>query len=377
VKQETLADLGTYGICVGAVLGLLLAGILGFVADDPLLTTRSDSLLENRDGALGVPIIWLAAVPAYAFCFFLLREWVERGELPKAAVVCALLAILVNLLAAGAAIFPGVVNAVWLLWAIAMQGGSALAAAPAAGEVVTGESRLRIVTWGLAILFLGALFGCFFTEYRPILDSRMLLAEATLERRTYDGAKELYDKAVAADPWSPDIQRARAEFHFEIWQYGKTLQKYWTPFQRAAESYKRSNPYHFAQHEQRGKWLLSAARRVRSPEYLAEAAVAFEAAVQRFPNSAYLHAQLAFVYHGLERADDARREAEEAARLDALCPHTEQKLERRKLYDVRWSMDDKQRPTSTEVGPNALAFVNQLLTPPSSEQVSRTEKDKP
>lgn len=359
--DNTLADLATYGICAGAVLGLLLAGILGFVAEDPLLTTKSDSLLQSSDAALGIPIIWLAAVPAYAFCYFLLRDWVERGELPRAAVVCALVAILVNLLAAGAAIYPGVVNAAWLLWAIAMQKGPS--SAVSADEIVLGVPQTRALNWGLAILFVGALFGCAYTEYWPVLNSRGLLFDAAAERGSYEAATQAYDRAIAADPWSPDVKRAKAEFCYDVWQYGKTIPKYWTPFLQAQEAYERSTPYHYVQHEQRGKWLLSAGRRVRNPEYITEAAKAYEAAVERFPNSGFLHAQLAYVYHALGRSAEASQEAEEAGRLDALCPHLEQKLERRKLYDVQWTSDAQQRPTSKEVGPNALEFVNQLRKP--------------
>jgi tetratricopeptide (TPR) repeat protein len=130
------------------------------------------------------------------------------------------------------------------------------------------------------------------------------------------------------------------------------------------QAYEKSTPYHFVQHDQRGKWLLAAARRVKSPEYLAEAAAAYEAAARCYPNSAYQHAQLAFVYHELGRKADAEREADTAAKLDALCPHIEQKLENRKLYDSRW--DGTTRTMKTDQSPNAAEFVNKLRPRASS-----------
>jgi tetratricopeptide (TPR) repeat protein len=376
-------NLAPYGIYSGAVLGLLLAGILGFVALDPLDTTRSGLLNESRDAALGVPIIWLTALPSYVFCFFLLRDWVEGGELPRAAVLCALIALLVNLLAAGAAIFAGVVNAAWVLWAISLQGDEVTETTAVAKEHgPISETQQQVLGWGTAVLFLAALIGCLYTEYWPIMNSHVLLSDAAQERR-YESASEMFDRAVAADPWSPDVKRARAEFHVNVWQYGKTLQKYWTPFKKSMLAYEQSSPHHFTQHEQRGKWLLAAARRVRSPEHLAEAAAAYEAAVRCYPNSAYLHAQLAFLYAEQDRTADARREAEEAARLDALCPHVEQKLEKRKLYDPHWIID-KVGTIQKDAAPNAAAVVSKLRgrdasisTPPPDKQPANEKTDTP
>jgi tetratricopeptide (TPR) repeat protein len=97
---------------------------------------------------------------------------------------------------------------------------------------------------------------------------------------------------------------------------------------------------------------------VRNPEYRALAAKAYEEAVKRFPNSAYQHAQLAFVYAEQGRSEDAAREADTAIKLDTLCPHQELKLEKRRLYDPQWSEIKSTGKYEAATGPNAADFVN-------------------
>lgn len=362
VDKKAVADelrIGHFAIYAGAVLGLLLAGILGFIVFDPIETTRSGTLEVNRDASLGIPIIWLTSFASFIACFVGLKDWVERGELPRSAVIIALIALLMNLLAAGAAIFPGVVSAAWLLWAIALQREDAVVATPSATPLVT-----KWLSVAAACLFVAALIGCYFTEYEPVLQGHMKVLEAVAARdqaiRDPSRVKQvaaLIDDAIAADPWAPMPRRLLADFRLRLW-LAQQHQRNWGPFLDAMADYEKSSPHHFSQHEERGQWLLLAARKIKDPERLQLAAEAYQAAIKCYPNSAILHAQLAMILAEQGKPADAQREADEAARLDALCPHVEQKLEKRVLYDPppspRAAGNDEPKP------PNAAEVVREL-----------------
>jgi len=348
-----------FAIYAGAVVGLLLAGILGFVVFDPLETTRNSALDGTRDSSLGIPIIWLASFVSFIVCFFGLQDWVNRGELPRPVIVIALVALLVNLLAAGAAIFPGVVNAAWLLWAIALQ--------PDDRAEIDSAARPTAISWppqwtklinvAAGGLFAAALIGCYVTEYQPVLKGHMLVLEAISARDQghHSQAAALIDQAIAADPWAPLPRRLLADFRLRQW-LAQPKPRAWGSFLDAMALYEKSSPHHYTLHEERGQWLLLAGRRIKDPDRVKLAAEAWQAAIKCYPNSAILHAQLASVLAELGKTEEAKREAEEAARLDALCPHVEQKLEKRVLFDPPPS------PHPREGGkmPSAAAVVAQL-----------------
>ena len=60
--------------------------------------------------------------------------------------------------------------------------------------------------------------------------------------------------------------------------------------------------------------------------WVPHAVQAYTRAVEYYPNSGMLHAQLAWACHVTGGEEEARRHAEEALRLDALMPHAELKL---------------------------------------------------
>ncbi len=369
-EKKAAADelkIGHFAIYAGAVLGLLLAGILGFIVFDPLETTRSGVVEPGRDAALGIPIIWLTSFASFIVCFVGLKDWVERGELPRSAVIIALIVLLVNLLAAGAAIFPGVVNAAWLLWAMALQRDNAVENIPLSSEPRISPQGPLVTRWisiAAAGLFVAALIGCYVTEYQPVLQGHMkvLEAAATREQAVRDPSRAsqvtaLIADAIAADPWAPMPRRMLADFRLRQWLTQQN-QRNWGPFLDAMADYEKSSPHHFAQHEERGQWLLLAARKVKDPERLQLAAKAYAAAIKCYPNSAILHAQLASLLAEQGQVEDAKREADEAKRLDDLCPHVEQKLEKRVLYDPPPS--PRAAGTGEAKPPNAAVVVAEL-----------------
>ncbi len=63
----------------------------------------------------------------------------------------------------------------------------------------------------------------------------------------------------------------------------------------------------------------------------AEAVQAYARAVELYPHSGILHAQLAWACHVTGAEEQARQQADEALRLDALMPHSEFKLARQRV----------------------------------------------
>ena len=60
---------------------------------------------------------------------------------------------------------------------------------------------------------------------------------------------------------------------------------------------------------------------------------AFQRAVERYPNRALYHAQLAFALGLADEHQAARGEAERALQVDQLTPHREQKLDGQHVAD--------------------------------------------
>jgi O-antigen ligase len=349
-----------FAMLIGAFLGLLLAGLLGFIVFDPLETTSTN--YDPNDQSLGVPIIWITGAFSLVVCYFFLGDWLKTGELPRSAVVIALVALLVNLLAGGAAIFPGVANTAWLLWVLAMREEQDVT--PAAPD-----RQQRWITYVLAAVTAIGAVGCYQTEYLPIFSSEALLRDAFEDRsrgRTA-AALELTQAAIQADPWSPRPRQMQADTRLALWLI-EPVERNWPAFENAMLDYEQSSPYHYVQHQKRGEWLLQAARRIKSNDLLTESAKAFEAAIDRYPNSAYLHAQLALVYRELNDSQNAVAQAQEALRLDALCPHREQKLKERKLFDPQWSLVAVTPDSSDPQRPSAEQVVEEILKQASSPQ---------
>lgn len=364
-----------FAMLIGAFLGLLLAGLLGYIVFYPLETTRSG--FDPNDTSMGVPVVWITGAFALVACYFLVGDWLERGQLPRAALVIALLALLVNLLAAGAAIFPGVVNSAWLLWVLAMRENDGTEDGQAVNNSAAVPSKTQQwITYVMAAIVAVGVVGCYRTEYLPVLTGDALLRDAMDSRLSGQLSQsiDLSEKAVQADPWSSKLRRSLVDAKLGRWLIDP-VERNWKPVEAAMADFERSSPHHFGQHQQRGEWLLFASRRIKNNELLTASAEAFAAAIQRYPNNAYLHAQLASVYRELGRPDDARRAAEEALRLDALCPHLEQKLKERKLYDAHWPPTATSPDGNDPNRPSAAEVVADILKPPSKPESVAPAKD--
>jgi hypothetical protein len=320
-------------IFVGALAGLILAAPLAALVDFPLETPAAN---------FKIPVVWLFGAPLLAACWWALRAWTIDGAISLAALVIPQLVLLLNLLAAGAIVFPGVIGT-FLVLAPAALCLAKLARSPDS-QTVSSHSTIRLSPGEVSlsrnasgVVVLGSLLltaACVWTEYRPILQARAKYSEAlnALERGDLSGAQLAAAAATEADRLWPDPWRLLAEVLLQR-AIATAADGAWQLFDQAAETFTRLNPRHHAAWYTRGNWHLTAWRKRARQEDLDAALAAYRRAIERYPNKALYHAQLAWTLHLSGDKDKALEAANTARRLDDLMPHREQKLSRQQIAD--------------------------------------------
>lgn len=313
------ATISRLWIYAGAAGGIFLAYPAGIIVGFPQETLNL--------GGITLPLIWLIGIPLIAGAIWSLDRWVQRGDMPTAIPIIALIALLVNLLAAGATSFPGVFNSAWILLALALVAGHT----PAWRIPLTKSRALLLVAASLALLA-----ACVRTELAPVVEAgaRLTNASAWHAQNRYDAAEQELLAATDADPWAPEPRRLLADLRLRKWldtgDAGDLL-----AFEQAADVYAASNPAHYRQYEMRGNWYLLAWRKSGGSAHLDKSLAAYREAVRWYPAKALNHAQLAWALAQAGHQNEARTELELALRLDAQNPHAEQKLRQQRIYDPR------------------------------------------
>jgi hypothetical protein len=301
---------GLASIPLAAMIGL----VMGFLPDLlPLLL----------GGAAGALAVWL------------LHDWVKHGELPPWLIVVAIGVLLVNLLVAGGISFPGVAITLWILLAGGQRPASSLTI-----DSECKERKDRVGRWPPAMGALVAatlLMACYVTAYQPVLARMRLLgaADEAQENGRFGDAIDFAHDAAAADRWSAEPRLQLAQLYFERWIGGSKPRGGGDDFQAfeaqataAIERNQRAYPLASAI----GYFYWEAFRQTNESRLRDEALRLAARAVGLYPHDALGRAQLAWILSEVGRPDEARREAAEALRLDALCPHRERKLALRRLF---------------------------------------------
>jgi len=327
--------LGANTLGIGAALGLLLAAPMATLVDYPL------------ESLGGIPALWLLGIPLGAAGWWLLRPWITGGELTSAAVVVPQIVLLVNLLAAGALTFPGVLATLLVLMPVACllagQRASLPSAEPAAQPIAGNGTMpvLRLPRWGVALVSLGAAtltIACLATEYLPVLHSRLAVAQALylLQSGEVQEAKARAADAARADTLTPEPWRLLTELRLSQWlATGDERDR--QAFDDAADAHQKRDPRHHVAWYGRGTWYLTAWRKSAQHEDLEKALSAYTQASMRYPQRALYHAQLAWVLHLAGKDDLACQAAQKALELDEQMPHREQRLRRQKIIDPQIS----------------------------------------
>ncbi len=323
------------GVVAGLVLGPWIASALGF-GNERMTPTAA---------------IWLLGIAWLAAAWWLLDAWVADGELPLAIVVIPQIVLLINLLAAGAIVFPTVMATVLVLAPVAlvlreMQGlGQSLARRehrppeplhlePRHSEprhsVELSQSAAAVVTLAAAAVAVA----CLYTEYYPVLNGQLALSKAMLAMRQqrYHEAFNSVLAAARADSLAPEPWQLLGQMRLDQWQVSAEV-KDWETFLETANTYRRLSPRHYLAWYVRGNWFLTAWRKGGRSEELDAAISAYRRASERFPGRAVYHAQLALALSFANDEAGARHEAERALELDEKMPHQEHRLARQHLFD--------------------------------------------
>ncbi len=274
---------------------------------------------------------WLAAV-------FLGAPLWRRLPIPGKALGAAVLAVLINLLAAGGIGIPTVALGLWSMLAIGLN----LREDRPCGRLREYESR--VPPFVLAVGW-AAILGTFVGVVSPFWRSEYFIAQADEAIRRlppdFDRADEAYRNAIAADRFSARPWRESAHLHLMVWQQsgGKIddQDKRWSwktiPILYEGAAQPPRNPVAWSVHSERALvirqmlGMIGSELKPREAVRLrGEMVKSTRTATRLNPTSTELHARLADASAEISMFQDAVDEATEALRLDRLTPHFDKKL---------------------------------------------------
>ncbi len=253
----------------------------------------------------------------------------------------AVVAVLINLLAAGGIGIPTVALGLWSMMAIGLN----LREDRPCGRLREYESR--VPPFVLAVGW-AAVLGTFVGVVAPFWRSEYFIAQADAAIRhlppDFDRADEAYRNAIAADRFSARPWRESAHLHLMVWQQngGKLddQDKRWSwktipiLYERAAQPPR--NPIAWGVHSERAlvirQMLGMIGSKLKPSEAIrlrGEMVKSTRTAALLNPTSTELHARLADASAEISMYQDAVHEATEALRLDRLTPHLDKKLPER------------------------------------------------
>src|SRR5262245_12426949 len=336
----------------GAAIGLLIA---------PAVATALGYTLEHVSQRVPLPVVWLLGFPLLAAVSWSLKTWIARGELPLAAAIIPQVVLLINLLAAGALVFPAVIATLLVLTPVALQTAGQPSSEFSFGPLLLSRRAITV----LAASAVAVVLACLYTEYYPVLNGLLALADAVyrLESRQYREALPKALVAAKADGLSPEPWRLLSEMRLGQWE-ATGADKDWETFLATAETYSKLEPRHHVAWFTRGTWFLTAWKKSQRPKDIDQALAAYRNAVERYPNWATYHAQLAWTLHLAGDDNAARTEAQQAYDLDQKMPHQEQKLSRQHVVDP----EPKKKPATMYREESAEQTVERLRKPSAEEQ---------
>jgi tetratricopeptide (TPR) repeat protein len=306
-------------------------------------------------------------LPASALTLWLLHAWIRDGELTAWPVLCGWASLLIHLLAAGAVGYPGVGQMVWLLPALALSVSASVAAgtdtaAPERADRRGGErTRIAAVLFAIQLALLAA---CYLTMYRPVLHARRYLSDPGGPAGSVRPESVL--QAAAADPWAADPWELLVERACREWIRDPTLERL-AAFDQAAGRLLDLNRQSSSARRFCGDLSLEMFAASSDPALMARAIAFYRQAIERYPHSNILYAQLAWSCYLAGEIAMARQAAETALQLDSLLPHQELKLRNRTL--VGQDLAPTTGAGSAEL--NAEQIVDRIRKTSDDEQLNR------
>jgi O-antigen ligase len=258
----------------------------------------------------------------------------SRLPIPAAALGAAVLAVLINLLAAGGIGFTTVALGLWSMLALGLnlrddRAGSRL-----------HEVESRVPGFVVAVVWV-ALLGTFLGAVTPFWRSEAAVAAAEEAIKhmppDYEGAGRAYDAAIREDRYNVRPWLGLAYLQSRIWEErgAKVDDLRWKEIpillHKAVSGFRSPNVWSL--HSERAiaarRLLKQIGPRLEPLEVLRLRGVIVEAtrsATFLYPTNAELHARLAQASAEIGMLQDAVDEAKEALRLDTITPHDDKKL---------------------------------------------------
>ncbi|MHB1557999.1 MAG: O-antigen ligase family protein [Isosphaeraceae bacterium] len=295
---------------------------------------------------------WLVAAIA------ILPLWSSRSLSPVA-LGGAVVAVAVNLLAAGGIGIPTVALAFWATLALGLN----LREDRACGRLREVDSRIPPIVLSAAW---AALVGVFFGQNLPYWHAEAALAAAEDAMRPaapdFERAENAYLQATRADRYyaRPWVYYARFAEYAWLYRNKGAKDQRWRKVPELLEkavSLPRS-PNSWVLHRQRAETIRGLMARLgddlqpdEAVRLSAEIVKEWRLASLLYPTNAMLHAQLAEASVGVSMFGDTIKEAEEALRLDDLMPHLDRKLpkaERARLENLIADAKRREKPEKPE-----------------------------
>jgi len=300
--------------------------------------------------AEGLMARWLILGTAWPIAVWLGLPLWTRVPIPALGFGAAVLAVAINLLAAGGIGYPAVALPLWTMFALGLN---LRDDRPCSQQRVVGR---RFSAFSLAVVW-AALVGSYAGAILPFWKSEAAMAEAdsALAARPpqLDRARDAYSRAHELDKLSVRPWVALAETEYLYWRSrgakgNDPIWKMVSPTFDKALKFPR-NPNSLDVQRRRAELARSILSQggaglplIDVLKLRAEVVKAYRSAAQLYPTSAILHAELAEASADLGDEKGAVEAATEALRLDRLNPHADKKLPddvRKRLVDdlARWT----------------------------------------
>jgi hypothetical protein len=306
-------------------------------------------------------IRWLILGGCWLLAVLLGAPLWSRTVVPASALGAAVLAVLINLLAAGGIGIPTVALGLWSMMALGLN----LRDDRSCSDLHEYPGRLApfAVAAGWAVIL-----GCFLGAVVPFWQSDAATAEAetAMSRRPpdFERAESAYRRATEADPYyvRPWLGYAKLEQDRWEWRGARLEDLHWKTIPILLEKAVSAprNPGAWALHVHRADAIRGVLRRI-GPQLPPLEALSLGGEIVKetrhatllYPANAGLHARLADASAEIHMYGDAVKEAEEALRLDQLTPHLDKKLldserARLKILLAEW----KDKAPSLELQPS-------------------------
>ena len=279
---------------------------------------------------------WLVLGFAWVIAVALGSPLWRRHPIPAAGLGVAMLAMTVNLLAAGGIAIPTVAMMLWMTLALGLNLRDDRPCGRLREAGGLGSAVVLACVWAALA---GTFYGAVVPFWRSEAEQRAGDSLMAVRPPRFEEAREAYRRAIEADHYNVQPWLALAELEFRFWRSPEAAirkEPYWERVLFAHDGAldgKWRDPDNLDARRRQAFYareILAALPADATPMQLLQLRSTIVKATRRaasaYPTSAGLRVDLARASADLGMYPDAVREAKEALRLDALMPHRDKKL---------------------------------------------------